>query len=67
MTGLMDRALDTVAGLDAEVARGRETAQRQRALLDRVFELARASLDRIAGEAPRGGWFGRLRGRGRKD
>lgn len=67
MTGLMDRALDTVAGLDAEVARGRETAQRQRALLDRVFELARASLDRIAGEAPRGGWFGRLRGRARKD
>ena len=62
MSGLMDRALETVAGLDAEVVRQRETSQRQRALLDRVFELARASLDRIAGESPRG-WFGRMRGR----
>lgn len=63
MSGLMDRALQTAAGLDAEVARQRETSQRQRALLDRVFEIARASLDRIGGEAARGGWFQRFRGR----
>jgi uncharacterized coiled-coil protein SlyX len=63
MNGLMTRALDTVAGLDAEVARQRETAEKQRALLDRVFELARASLDRLSGEAARSGWLARLRRR----
>ncbi len=63
MNGLMERALDTVAGLDAEVTRQRETSQKQRALLDRVFELARVSLDRLAGEGPRAGWLERLRGR----
>ncbi len=58
----MQRALDTVAGLDAEVARQRETSEKQRALLDRVFEIARASLDRLSPQTPRG-WFDRLRGR----
>jgi hypothetical protein len=62
MNGLMQRALDTTAGLDAEVARQRETSDKQRALLDRVFELARASLDRLAAQPPRG-WFDRWRGR----
>jgi excisionase family DNA binding protein len=62
MNGLMQRALDTTAGLDAEVARQRETSEKQRALLDRVFELARASLDRLATQH-RPGWFDRLRGR----
>ncbi len=63
MSGLMTRALDTVAGLDAEVARQKETAEKQRALLDRVFELARASLDRLSGEATRSGWLTRFRRR----
>ena len=63
MSGLMDRALETVAGLDAEVERGRETSQRQRALLDRVFEVARVSLDRIGGEGRASGWLGRILGR----
>ena len=63
MSGLMTRALDTVAGLDAEVARQKQTAEKQRALLDRVFELARASLDRLSGEAARSGWLARLRRR----
>lgn len=62
MSGLMERALDAVAGLDAEVTRERETSEKQRALLDRVFEIARASLDRL-GDGGRGGWLGRLRGR----
>ena len=66
MNGLMERALDTVAGLDAEVAHQQETSERQRALLDRVFNVARASLDKLAGDAPRGGWLGRWRGRMRK-
>jgi len=63
MNGLMTRALDTVAGLDAEVARQKETSEKQRALLDRVFELARASLDRLNSEATRSGWLARLRKR----
>jgi hypothetical protein len=63
MNGLMARALDTVAGLDAEVARERETSQRQRALLDRVFELARASLERLGADGPRAGWRARWRAR----
>jgi uncharacterized coiled-coil protein SlyX len=63
MNGLMTRALDTVAGLDAEVARQRETSEKQRALLDRVFELARASLDRLSGDSSRSGWLARLRRR----
>jgi excisionase family DNA binding protein len=63
MSGMMDRALDTAAGLDAEVARQRKASERQRALLDRVFEIARASLERLGGETPRGGWFQRFRGR----
>ena len=63
MSGLMERALGTVAGLDAEVSRQRETSEKQRALLDRLFEIARASLDRLGGEGPRGGWLNRLRGR----
>ena len=63
MSGLMERALDTVAGLDAEVTRQRETTEKQRALLDRVFELARTSLEKLGGEGGRGGWLDRLRGR----
>jgi hypothetical protein len=66
MNSLMQRALDTTAGLDAEVARQRETSEKQRALLDRVFQLARASLDKLATQPPRG-WFDRWRVRRPKD
>ena len=38
----------TASALDAEVARQTETSKRQRALLDRVFALAQASLDRFS-------------------
>ena len=49
LTGLMDRALTTVAGLDAEVTRQAEVAVKQQALLERLFQLAEISLDRIGG------------------
>jgi excisionase family DNA binding protein len=59
--GLLDRAMGTAAALDGEVVRQTEISQRQRALLDRVFAIAQASLDRIA-PSVRGGWFSRWRG-----
>ena len=55
MNGLMHRAMHTAAGLDAEVARQSETSEKQRALLDRVFALARASLD--VSLIARAAWF----------
>jgi excisionase family DNA binding protein len=61
VTGLLDRAMGAAAGLDAEVARQVEISQRQRALLDRVFAVAQAGLERFA-PGPRGGWFSRWRG-----
>ena len=63
LTGLMDRALTTVAGLDAEVARRGEVAVKQRALLARVLQLAETSLDRIGGSESGRGLFRRLRDR----
>ena len=63
LSSLMDRALATIAGLDAEVTRHAEVAQKQQTLLERTFALAQQSLDR-AGAAERGrGLFRRLRER----
>lgn len=61
MTGLLDRAMDAAGAFDVEVARQRDVARRQRALIDRLFSLAQTSLERIA-PASRGGWFARWRG-----
>ena len=59
----MDRALTTIAGLDAEVTRQTEVALKQQTLLERTFALAQQSLER-AGAAERGrGLFRRLRER----
>jgi hypothetical protein len=63
LTRLMDRALTTVAGLDAEVTRQAEVAVEQQALLARVLQLAEASLDRISGPESGRGLFRRLRAR----
>jgi excisionase family DNA binding protein len=64
VTGVLDRAMDAATALDAEVARQTDISHRQRALLDRVFAIAQASVDRIA---PAGrGWFSRWRS-GRED
>jgi excisionase family DNA binding protein len=62
MTGLMDRALTTVAGLDAEVTRQRAVTDKQQAFIERLFALAQENLDRLLA-APRRGLFGRIRGR----
>jgi excisionase family DNA binding protein len=62
MTGLMDRALTTVAGLDAEVTRGRAVTDKQQAFIERLFTLAQENLDRLLA-APRRGLFGRIRAR----
>jgi excisionase family DNA binding protein len=61
VSGMLDRAMGAAAGLDAEVARQIEITQRQRAILDRVFAIAQAGLERLA-LSPRGGWFSRWRG-----
>lgn len=61
VSGLLDRAMGAAAGLDAEVARQVEISRRQRALLDRLFAIAQAGLERFAA-SPRGGWFSRWRG-----
>lgn len=63
LSGLMDRALTTVAGLDAEVTRQKEVAVKQQALLERVFHLAEESLDRIGGRDGGRGLLRRLRDR----
>jgi excisionase family DNA binding protein len=63
LTALMDRALTTAAGLEAEVTRQAEVAVKQQALLERVFHLAEVSLDRIGGRAGGRGLLTRLRDR----
>lgn len=63
LTGLLDRALSTVAGLDAEVTRQSDAAMKQQALLERTFALAQRSLDRIGSSGTGPGLFRRLRDR----
>jgi excisionase family DNA binding protein len=63
LSGLMDRALTTVAGLDAEATRQKDVAGKQQALLERVFQLAEQSLDRIGGRDGGRGLLRRLRDR----
>ena len=58
-TGMLGRAMDVAARLDAEVERQAEIAQRQRVLLDRVFAVAESTLDRIAAHGT--GWLARWR------
>lgn len=64
LTGIVDRALTTIGGLEAEVKRQSEITERQKGLLDRLFLLANASLDRFTRSGARGrGLLDRLRDR----
>ena len=64
LTGIVDRALTTMGGLDAELQRQGAVVERQKGLLDRLFALANASLERITkSEARRRGLIDRLRDR----
>jgi HPt (histidine-containing phosphotransfer) domain-containing protein len=58
-TGMLGRALDVAARLEAEVARHAEIGLRQRVLLDRVFAVAESTLDRMATNGS--GWLRRWR------
>ena len=68
MSGLMDRALSTVAALDAEITRQSELTRKHHVLLERLFAVAQASVERMAGGGPAGGVLSRVRSRlsGRK-
>jgi hypothetical protein len=64
LTGIVDRALTTMGGLDAELKRQGEVVERQKGLLERLFVLANASLERFARSEARGrGLLDRLRDR----
>jgi excisionase family DNA binding protein len=64
LTSLLDRAFKNISGLEGQVERHVEVAERQKSLLDRRFEIANKKLDRLSSSKPRGrGWLGRLRGR----
>ena len=63
MTGLVDRALETAATLDAEVSRQSELARKHHALLERLFALAQASVERMSGGGGPGGLLSRIRSR----
>ena len=64
LTEIIDRALTTMGGLEAELKRQSEVAERQKGLLERLFVLANASLERFAGSEARGrGLLVRLRDR----
>jgi hypothetical protein len=64
LTSLLDRAFKNISGLEGEVGRHVEVAERQKSLLERLFEIANKKLDRLSSSQPRGGgWLERLRGR----
>lgn len=61
---LLDRAFETIGGLESEVGRHAEVAERQKGLLDRLFEIANKKLDGLSSQRLGGkGWLNRLRGR----
>ena len=65
LTSLLDRAFRNISGLESEVERHVEVAERQKSLLDRLFEIANNKLDRLSSSRTRGGgWLERLRRRG---
>jgi hypothetical protein len=59
----MDRALSTVGALDAEVARQSELMRKHHALIERLFALAQASVERMSGGRRVGGVLSRIRSR----
>jgi hypothetical protein len=62
LTSLLDRAFKNIGGLEGEVERHVEVAERQKSLLDRLFEIANKKLDQLSSSQPRGrGWLERLR------
>jgi excisionase family DNA binding protein len=64
LTSLLDRAFKKISGLEGEIERRVEVADRQKSLLDRLFEIANKKLDRLSSSQRRGrGWLERLRGR----
>jgi septal ring factor EnvC (AmiA/AmiB activator) len=64
LTSLLDRAFKNISGLEGEVERHAEVAERQKSLLDRLFEIAHKKLDQLSSSQPRGrGWLQRLRRR----
>jgi hypothetical protein len=64
LPSLLDRAFKNIGGLEGEVERHVEVAERQKSLLDRLFEIANKKLDRLSSPQPRGrGWLERLRRR----
>jgi excisionase family DNA binding protein len=64
LTSLLERAFKNISGLEGEVGRHVEVAERQKSLLERLFEIANKKLDRLSSSQPRGrGWLERLRGR----
>jgi hypothetical protein len=64
LTGLLDRALTTIAGLESELQRQAGLAERQKGLFERLFALADASLERFEKSEGRSrGLIDRLRSR----
>jgi excisionase family DNA binding protein len=64
LTNLLDRAFKNISGLEGEVERHVEVAERQKSLLERLFEIAHKKLDQLSSSQPRGrGWLERLRRR----
>jgi hypothetical protein len=64
LTGLLDRALTTISGLESELQRQAGLAERQKGLFERLFALADASLERFEKSEGRSrGLIDRLRGR----
>jgi hypothetical protein len=55
LTGIVDRALTAMGGLEAELKRRDEVVERQKGLLERLFALANTRLERFAKSEPRGG------------
>jgi len=64
LTSLLDRAFKNISGLEGELERHAEVAERQKSLLERLFEIAHQKLDRLSSSQPHGrGWLERLRRR----
>jgi len=64
LTSLLDRAFKNISGLEGEIGRHAEVVERQKSLLDRLFEIADKKLDRLSSSQAGGkGWLNRLRRR----
>jgi hypothetical protein len=64
LTGLLDRAFATIAGLEDEVKRQADVEVRQKSLLDRLFAIANARIEQFSATDAHGrGLLTRIRGR----